>query len=81
MAPGDVGARQVDLVDDGQHLEAVVDREVGVLDRLRLDALRGVDHEQHALAGAQGARDLVVEVDVPGRVDQVEEVRLAVLAV
>jgi hypothetical protein len=76
---GDVGGRQVDLVDDRQHLQAVVDGEVGVLDRLRLDALGGVDHQQHALAGAQRARDLVVEVDVTRGVDEVEEVRLAVV--
>src|SRR3989449_7331544 len=46
--------------------------------RLRLHALRGVDHQDGALAGGQAARDLVGEVDVAGRVDQVEDVLLAV---
>ena len=71
-----LGARQVDLVDDRDDLEAVVDRQVGVGQRLRLDALRRVDQQQRALAGGQRARHLVAEVDVPGRVDQVEDVLL-----
>jgi hypothetical protein len=68
-------ARQVDLVDDRDDLEVVVDGQVGVGQRLRLDALRGVDQQQRALAGRQRPRDLVAEVHVPGRVDQVEDVR------
>ena len=39
----DVGALEVDLVDDGDDFEAVIDGEIGVGERLRLDALRGVD--------------------------------------
>ena len=71
-------ARQIDLVDDRDDLEVVLDREVGVGERLRLDALRGVDQQQRALARGQRPRDLVAEVDVAGRVDQVEDVLLAV---
>ena len=71
-----VGLRQVDLVHDRDDLEVVLDREVGVRERLRLDPLRRVDDEQRALARLQRARDLVGEVDVPGRVDQVQLVAL-----
>ena len=46
--------------------------------RLRLDALGGVDDEDGALAGLQAAADLVAEVDVAGRVDEVEPVAQAV---
>ena len=67
-----VGLRQVDLVDDRNDLELVLDREVGVRERLRLDPLGRVDHEQRPLARLQRPRDLVGEVDVPGRVDQVQ---------
>ncbi len=74
-----VGRGQVDLVDHRQQLEAAVDREVGVGEGLRLDPLRGVDHQQRPLAGGERARHLVGEVDVAGRVDQVEDVGLAVL--
>jgi len=38
-----VDARQVDLVDDRDHLKALLDCEVCVRQRLRLDALRRVD--------------------------------------
>ena len=71
-----IGLRQVDLVDDRDDLEVVLEREVRVRERLRLDALRGVDDEQRALARLQRARDLVGEVDVAGRVDEVELVVL-----
>ena len=71
-----VGLREIDLVHDRQKLELVLDRKVGVGDGLGLDALSGVDHEHRSLAGLQGAGNLVGEVDVPGRVDQVELVAL-----
>jgi hypothetical protein len=75
-----VGLRQVDLVDDRDDLEVVLDREVRVRERLRLDALRGVDDEQRALACLKRARDLVGEVHMARRVDQVELVALPVHA-
>ena len=74
-----LGGRQVDLVEDRHDLVVVVERLVDVGQRLRLDALAGVDHQQRALAGGERAVDLVGEVDVAGRVDQVEDVVLAVL--
>jgi hypothetical protein len=76
-----LGAGQVDLVQAGDQLEARLDRQVGVGDRLRLHALGGVHHEQRALARGQRARHLVGEVHVPGRVDQVQLVGLPVRAV
>ena len=75
----DVGAREIDLVDDGNDFEAVGDGEIGVGEGLGLDALRGVDDQQRAFARGQRARDLVGEVDVAGRVDEVELVGFAVL--
>ena len=74
-----VRARQVHLVEDGNDLQPRVLREVGVGDGLRLDALRGVHHQHGALARAHGAAHLVGEVHVAGRVDEVEEVLLAVV--
>ena len=73
-----LGRRQVDLVEDRHDLMAGVDRVIDVRQRLRLDALRGVDHQKRALAGGEAAVDLVGEVDMAGRVDQVEHVVLAV---
>ena len=63
----------------GTIVEVVVRREVGVGERLRLDALRRVDDEDGALAGRERARDLVGEVDVARRVDQVQDVLVPVL--
>ena len=75
-----LGGGQVDLVEDRHDLVVGVERLVDVGERLRLDALGCVDHEQRALAGGERARHLVGEIDVAGRVDQVEDVGLAVLA-
>ena len=67
------------LLMTGNDLQAVVDREIGVRQRLRLDALRGVHQEERTLARRQRARHLVREVDVPRRVDQVQDIRLAIV--
>ena len=68
---------QVDLVDDRDDLEIVVDGGVGVGQGLRLHALRGVDDQDRAFARGQASRHFVVEVDVAGRVDEVEDCNLA----
>ena len=73
-----LGRGQVDLVEDGDDDEALRQRQVDVGQGLGLDALRGVDHEDGALAGLQAAADLVGEVDVAGRVDEVEPVAQAI---
>ncbi len=73
-----LGGRQIDLVEHRHDLVVVVERLIDVGERLRLDALAGVDHQQRALAGGERAVDLVGEVDVAGRVDQIEDVVLAV---
>ena len=73
-APLGLGGRQVDLVERGDDREVVLDRLVAVGERLRLDALRRVDEQDHALARGEAAADLVAEVDVAGRVDQVDDV-------
>jgi len=75
----DIGARQVDLVDDGHDFQAVIDRQVGVGERLGFHALRSVHHEKRAFAGSQRTRDFIGEVHVTGRVDQVQLVHLAVV--
>ena len=46
-----------------------------------LDTLRCIHQQQRALAGGQRAADLVAEVNVPWRVDQVEQVVRAVVVV
>ena len=75
----DVRAREVHLVQHRDDLQLRVLREVRVRDRLRLHALRRVHNEERTLTRAHRTRHLVGEVDVPGRVEEVEEVRLPVL--
>ena len=74
-----LGAGQVDLVDDGDDRQPLAQGEVDVGQGLGLDPLGGVDDQDRALAGLQRAADLVREVDVARRVDQVQAVGLAVL--
>jgi hypothetical protein len=74
-----LGGRQVDLVEDRDDLEPRVDREVEVRERLRLDPLRRIDQQQDPVARRKRARHLVAEVDMAGRVDEVELVGHAVL--
>ena len=57
----------------------MVERQVDVRERLRLDALGRVHDQDRALARGERARDLVGEVHVAGGVDEVELVVLAVL--
>ena len=74
-----VRRRQIDLVDDRHDLQPRIDGEIGVAQRLRLDALRRVHDQQRTLARGERARYLVVEVHMPGRVDQVHLIGLAVV--
>ena len=77
--PVRLGGRQVDLVQHRHDLVVVVDGLVDVGQGLGLDALAGVHHQDRALAGGQRAADLIGEVDVAGRVHQVEDIVLAVV--
>ena len=45
---------------------------IGVGDGLGLHALKGIDEKDDPFARGQAARDFVAEIDVAGRVDQVE---------
>ena len=68
----------VDLVQHGDDLQVVPHGEVEVRNRLRLNALRGVDHQQRPFARGDCARHFVREVHVSRGVDQVERVPLSV---
>ena len=74
-----LGGGQIDLVEHRHDFVAGVERVIDIGERLGLDALRGVHHQQRAFAGRERTRDLIGEVDVPGRVHQVEDIGLAVL--
>ncbi len=69
-----VGGGQVDLVEHRDDRQVAVQRQVEVGQRLGLDALRGVDQQHRALAGGQGSRHLIGEVDMARGVDQMQDV-------
>ena len=75
------GGRHVNFIQYRNDREIVLDRQVGIGDRLGLHALEGVDQQDRPLARGQAARDLVAEIDVPGGVDQIEFVLFAVFLV
>ena len=56
-----------------------IERVIDVGERLRFHALARVHHEQRALAGGERAVHFVGEVDMAGRVDQVEDIVAAIL--
>jgi len=70
---------QVDLIDDGNNLQAVIDGEIGIRERLCFDALRCVNNQQRTFAGRQRPRDFIGKVDVAGRIDQIKLINLSVL--
>ena len=78
-----VGVRRgkVDLVDGRNNIQIGVHGERRVGNGLRLDALRGVHDEHRTLASCQRTRDLVGEVHVARRIDQIELIRLAIVGV
>ncbi len=69
VGPGD---RQIDLVEHRHDGQVVLHRQIRIGDRLGLHALKRIDQQDDALAGGEAARDLVAEIDVAGRVDQVQ---------
>jgi len=60
------------LLMTGMILSLLRHGQVGVGDRLRLDTLGRVDQQHGPLARREGARDLVREVHVAGRVHEVQ---------
>jgi hypothetical protein len=73
-----LGGRQIDLVDDRHDLMIMLDRLIDIGQRLRLDSLRRIHHQQRALAGGKAAAHLIGEVDMAGRVHEVELIGFAV---
>jgi len=77
--PLGIGGRQVNLIDNGEDLQAVIYCQIAVGKGLRLDALGGIDNENSALTGGQRPADLVVEIDMAGGIDEIEVIGFAVI--
>ena len=72
------GGGKINFIDDGNDGEIVARGEEGVGNRLRFDALAGVDDEKSAFAGRERSRNFVGKIDVAGSVDEVEAVFFSV---
>src|SRR5437016_4423039 len=76
--PFGFGAWQVDLVNYRNDIQICFKRQVQVRERLGLDPLRGIDHQQRSFTGSQAARYLVGKVNVTGSIDQVQFILLPI---
>ena len=74
-----IGGGQVDLVQDRNDLMVLIDGLVHICQRLRLNALARIHHEQRAFTGREAAADLIREVDMARRVHKVQRIGLAIL--
>ena len=68
----------VNFIERGNDGQIRANGRVGIGHGLRLHALGRVHQQDSPFAGSQAAGDLVVEIDVPGGIDQVEFVGLTV---
>ncbi len=76
--PVELGADAVELVDEADPRHAVLRRLPPDGFALRLDPLNGREHDDGTVQHAQRSLDLGREVDVSGRVDDIDRDRLAV---
>ena len=72
------GRIHVDFVQHGDDFEVVAHGQVEVRNGLRLNTLRGIDNQQRTFARGNRARNLVGEVDVSRRIDEVERIEFSV---
>ena len=70
-------AGKVYLVYYRDYHEIVFSREIQVGDGLRLHPLRGIYDKKYALTGGERFRDLVGEIHMTGRVDEVKDIFLS----
>ncbi len=67
-----IGRRQVNFVQDRNHLQVHFHRRIAVSQRLGFYALPRINHQQSAFTGSKRTRNFIREVDVAGRVDKVQ---------
>ena len=79
LHPFRFGAGQVDLIDDREHIQVMIQRQIYVGQRLRFNPLRRVHHQHRAVTGRQRAAHFIVKVHMARRIDQVQDILLPVL--
>src|SRR5690606_36059863 len=73
-----VGLGQVHLVQHGHDFKALLDGCVAVGNRLGLDTLSGIHHQERTFTGGQRTAYLVGEIHVAGGIDEIELISLTV---
>ena len=74
------GRLQVDLIDDGNDDQVGFEREVKIGEGLGFNALGGIHDQESAFASIESTADLVVEIDMPGSIDEVKFEIFAILS-
>ena len=74
-----IGAREIDLIDDRNDREVIGHRQIHIGNGLGLHSLRGIDEQEGSFASRQTARDFIGKVDVTRRIDQMQGIRLPIL--
>ncbi len=74
-----LGTRQVDLIDDREHIQIVIQRQIDIGQSLCFDALRRVYDQDRTITGSQATGNFIVEVHMSGRIDQIEDIFIAVI--
>ena len=77
MDGGNVGVRQIDLVDDWHNREPLFMREMHVRHRLRFNSLGCIDNQQRAFTRRERSRHFVGKIDMARRIEQVQPIHLA----
>ena len=71
-----VGVGKINLVEHRNDLEILIKRKIEICDRLRLHALRRVHEKDRSLDGRKRSRNFIIEIHVPGRINEVQRVAL-----
>ena len=78
LYPLDVRRRQIDFVDDRNDFQVVFQGQIQVGQSLGFHALAGVNQQQGAFAGGQGAGNFIGEIHVARGVDEIQKIGSAV---
>ena len=74
-------AWQVDLVDDREHIQVMIQRQIHIRQSLGFNALGCVYHKNSAVTGCQASGYLVVKVHMSRGVDQVKNILFSIFRV
>src|SRR5262249_62390320 len=73
-----VRAWEIDLVDHRQEFQSMIQSEISIGERLGLDPLGRVDHQNGSFTGGEATRYLIGKIHVSGRIDQIEGIDLSI---